>query len=91
MEARAKLRKDDIITELKRRGISVDKRAFTGIKSGITGLSKKMGLPPPFPTERELGEEYWRDETKRYVLKDEWGKALENNNRGVTVITEGPH
>jgi len=71
------LSKDDIISELRRRGINVDKRGFTGIKSGITRLSKKMNLPPPMPTEKDLGEEYLKDETKRYILKDEWGKALE--------------
>lgn len=71
------LRKEDIISELRRRGIDVDERGFTGIKSGITRLSEKMNLPPPIPTEKELGEEYWRSETKRYILKDEWGKALE--------------
>jgi len=72
-----KLSKDDIISELKRRGISVDKRGFTGVKSGITRLSKKINLPSPMPTEEELGKEYWRNETKRYILKDGWGRALE--------------
>ena len=72
------LRKEDIISELKKRGIYVDERGFTGIKSGITRLSEKMSLPPPTPTWKELKEEYWRDETKRYILKDEWGRALEN-------------
>ena len=71
------LRKEDIINELRKRGIDVDERGFTGIKSGITRLSEKMNLPPPIPTEKELGDVYWRDETKRYILKDEWGQALE--------------
>ncbi len=71
------LTKDDIISELRKRGIDIDAREFTGIKSGIARLSKKMNLPPPMPTQYDLGKEYWKDETKRYILKDEWGRALE--------------
>lgn len=70
------LTKEDIINELMNRGIKVDKLGFTGIKSGITRLSKKLGLPPPMPTGK-LGEEYWKSEIKRYVLNEKWGKALE--------------
>ncbi len=72
-----KLTKNELINELKKRGVTVDEMGFTGIKSGITRLSKRMGLSPPMPTANELREEYWKIETKRYVLKDEWGQALE--------------
>ncbi|MEM4847594.1 MAG: hypothetical protein QW794_07550, partial [Thermosphaera sp.] len=66
----------EIIEEMKRRGIDVDKRRFTGIKSGITRLAESKGLPSPLPTEKELGEKYSRDEASRYVLRDEWGRIL---------------
>jgi len=70
------LSKDEIIEEMKKRGIKVDRRGFTGVKSGITKCAKKYGLPPPLPSEKELGEEY-KDESKRYRLRDEWGRVLE--------------
>ncbi|MEM4854684.1 MAG: hypothetical protein QXE75_04625, partial [Sulfolobales archaeon] len=54
-----------------------DRKGFTGVKSGITRCAKKYCLPPPLPSEKELGEEYYKDESKRYRLKDEWGRALE--------------
>ncbi|MEM1831887.1 MAG: hypothetical protein QXJ97_10205, partial [Desulfurococcaceae archaeon] len=69
--------KDEIIEEMKKRGIEVDRKGFTGVKSGITRCAEKYGLPPPLPSEKELGEEYYKDESKRYRLKDEWGRALE--------------
>lgn len=72
-----RLGKDEIISELRKRGINVNKRSFTGIKSGITKLSEKMGLPPPIPTGKELGERYYKEKLERYVLRDEWGRALE--------------
>ncbi|MEM2863319.1 MAG: type I restriction endonuclease, partial [Ignisphaera sp.] len=71
------LSKDEIIEEMKKRGIEVDRRGFTGVKSGITKCAEKYGLPPPLPSKKELGEEYYKDESKRYRLKDEWGRALE--------------
>jgi len=71
------LTKDEIIDELRKRGINIDRRVFTGIKSGITRRSEKMNLPPPMPTSKESGERYWRKEKERYVLRDEWGRALE--------------
>ncbi|MEM0285018.1 MAG: type I restriction endonuclease [Sulfolobales archaeon] len=70
------LSKDEVVEEMKKRGIEVDRRGFTGVKSGITRCAEKYGLPPPLPSEKELGEEY-RDESKRYRLKDEWGRVLE--------------
>ncbi|MEM4888839.1 MAG: type I restriction endonuclease [Thermosphaera sp.] len=70
------LSKDEVVEEMKKRGIEVDRRGFTGVKSGITRCAEKYGLPPPLPSEKELGEEY-RDESKRYRLRDEWGRVLE--------------
>ena len=73
---RRTLTKKEIIEEMKRRGIDVDERGFTGIKSGITRLAKSKELPSPLPTEKELGEKYSQDEASRYVLRDEWGRVL---------------
>ncbi|MEM1898949.1 MAG: hypothetical protein QXN90_00080 [Zestosphaera sp.] len=70
------LSKDEVVEEMKKRGIEVDRRGFTGVKSGITRCAEKYDLLPPLPSEKELGEEY-RDESKRYRLRDEWGRVLE--------------
>jgi len=63
---------------MNKKNIKVDRISFTGVKSGITRCAEKYGLPPPLPSEKELGKkEYYKDESKRYRLKDEWGRALE--------------
>lgn len=74
-EGRA-LTKSEIIEELKKKGISTDRVGFTGIKSGITRQAEKLNLPPPLPSQKELGKEYQREEN-RYRLREEWGKVLE--------------
>jgi len=70
-----KLSKDEVIKELGKKGINVDRKGFTGVKSGITRQCKRLGLPTPMPTQDEY--ESLIDERDRYVLREEWVKALD--------------
>ncbi len=69
------LTKDGVLRRMAEKGVVINRRQFTGLKSGLTRKAYRFNLPPPLPTRKELGEEY-RDEVKRYRLKDEWGIVL---------------
>ena len=69
------LTKDELLRRMSQKGVKFDRKQFTGLKSSITRKAKKLGIPAPLPSEKDLGPEY-ADETKRYRLKDEWGFAL---------------